>query len=660
MRFKLNNPQQQILRFTLLLILVPLLFIGLFFITKVSPIVTEGRIDLRENTDKTVYLFGEWRMLPSHIMPGSTSFDEASVYTINMDNLPDGIQSYSLQATIENLEPSDYCLSLYNINFVNRIYIDDIPVYNAADDTDLYEQIIELGDLITDNSFTVTVWLTGSSGRQGMLSPLTLLLTHTENAYNQSVIHIVFKYLLEGIYFAFALICLIMYLKNKSAIHFLLLSLSGIIRLLALESYLTPYLLADSTGLSESWSLRLSMILIALASTLNVGVIYTLYKNVIFKKITTVMLAITSVSLILALIFGNTLALMLNITGSVLYVLCLIAVGRAWFSNQKSAGPMFTAFLIYILSLPFFFGTRTLAGMGSVLGVYNFVCPLGELIFYAATIFAFFVRYTDSYIRSISQIQMLDLQLTDKDRSLSEAYNKLSRYEEARTRMLRDLAHDLRTPVTSVLGYLSMMASGEITGEQEVKGISSKMLLRVRQIKDMTNSISGLITLEQGELKMELQPCSVSDITETVFMHYEHRCLDAGLDFTLHNNTSVSVLVDMQQIMRVFDNLISNAIRYTPRGGAITVSAEDAGDTVRFAVWDTGCGIPEQQQPHVFGRFYRGELSRSESSTHQGLGLAICYEIIKAHNGSIGVISEYGKGSEFYFTLNRAAGGVRK
>ena len=446
-----------------------------------------------------------------------------------------------------------------------------------------------------------------------------------------------------------------MYLKNKSAVHFLLLSLSGLIRLLVLESYLAPHLLADLFGLSASWSLRLSMTFIAVANTINLGVIYILYKPYVFKKTSLSMLVVVNAFLLLSLIFGNgTFSLLLNGAGYVLYLLCLIAVGRARFSNEKSAGIMFAAFWFYLISLTFFFGTRMLAGLGSTLGVYNFICPLGEFMFYAVTIFAFFVRYIESYVQNILQIQSLDDQLSDKERSLKEAYDKLSRFETARTHMLRDFSHDLKTPVTSVLGYLSMMASGEIIEKEDVQSIAGKMLSRVRQIRDMTNSLSGLMTLEQGKLKMNFETCFVPDIMEALKANYEHKCKDAGLLFSISSGDKRYILVDMPQIMRVFDNLIDNALRYTPKGGSIIVSTQAQGDLIRFAVKDTGCGIPDDQRSHIFGRFYRCEPSRSQSGMHQGLGLAICYEIIKLHGGIIGVKSKNGNGCEFYFTLKQA------
>ena len=642
------------LKLIFVLLIMPVLLIGLFFVTKVTPAVVNGEVTLQSTADKTVYLFGEWRMQPMHVLPENYNFSESQIIKVNRDTVPDGLKNYSLSANVRGFDASRYSLCLYNIAFVGRIYVGDTIVYSESDETRPYYNIVDLEGLVEGDDFTITVWMTNISDRQKSFNPLALSLAPSDVAYQQSLGRVILKYSLEGIYIAFSVLCAILYIKSKSSIQFLLLALSGLIRLLALESYLAPTLLLDWLSLSPAWSVRISIVLVALACTINVGMIYVLYKNTISKRLIFVMLFIVNLILVLTLIFGLAFGLLLNISGMLLYFISFVSVGRAWWRDHKTAGPVFAAFWFYLLSAPFFSSARILSGMGSVLGIYNFVCPFGELLFYIVTLFAFFVRYTDSYIKSLSQIELMGLQLNDKDRSLSEAYEKLSDFEAARTRIFRDLTHDLRTPITSVLGYLSMISEGEIVQPEEVKSISGRMLLRIRQIKEMINSISGLTNIEQGQLKMHIKPCPVSDILNTVLLHYEQKCSDAGIIFNVNLGISAYVLADIQQITRVFDNLISNAIRYTPEGGSIKVEAYTEGKMVRFSVSDTGCGIAKDKLPYVFERFYRAEPSRSDTYMHQGLGLAICYEIIKAHGGEISAESDAQTGSRFSFTLIRS------
>ena len=212
MQTTLRKPKWIRLRLVLLLIFIPAFFAGLFFATKVHPIVTDGTIDLSETTDETVYLFGEWRICDTYAAPDSSLFDSAPNYTLNTNNLPNSLadkyngggsnndlQHHSLQTTVNNFDTTNYCLLLYSINDVSRIYIGDTLVCDAADTSSAYQETIVLDGLSLGDSFTITLWMTGSAGRQDILSPLTLLLTHTDNAYFLSVVRIVFKYLLEGI-----------------------------------------------------------------------------------------------------------------------------------------------------------------------------------------------------------------------------------------------------------------------------------------------------------------------------------------------------------------------------------------------------------------------------------------------------------------------------
>jgi two-component system phosphate regulon sensor histidine kinase PhoR len=109
--------------------------------------------------------------------------------------------------------------------------------------------------------------------------------------------------------------------------------------------------------------------------------------------------------------------------------------------------------------------------------------------------------------------------------------------------------------------------------------------------------------------------------------------------------------VDVNYIDQVISNLIDNAIKYTPSGGKIDVIVEDLGKDIRVSVKDTGIGIPKEDLPRIFERFYRGDKSRSLSLGGVGLGLSIVKHIVEAHGGRVGVESEIGKGSTFYFTL---------
>ncbi len=114
------------------------------------------------------------------------------------------------------------------------------------------------------------------------------------------------------------------------------------------------------------------------------------------------------------------------------------------------------------------------------------------------------------------------------------------------------------------------------------------------------------------------------------------------------------VTMDVQRMGRVLNNLVGNALRHTPAGGSVTICAEPEDCGVSVTVTDTGEGIPPEDLPHVFERFYRGEKSRNRASGGAGLGLVIAKGIVEAHGGSLHVVSEWGKGAAFTFTLPRS------
>ncbi len=166
----------------------------------------------------------------------------------------------------------------------------------------------------------------------------------------------------------------------------------------------------------------------------------------------------------------------------------------------------------------------------------------------------------------------------------------------------------------------------------------------------MINDLLDLTRIEQGRVKLDLEPVSLRELTEGAVASMRPQAEDAGIDLlTEINGPDPAVMVDRDRIGHVFDNLILNAIQHTPRGGAIRISARPEGEGARVDVSDTGRGIAEEHLPRIFEKFYRvpGE-SRAGGA---GLGLAIVREVIAAHGGRIDVTSQRGKGATFTFWL---------
>jgi signal transduction histidine kinase len=217
--------------------------------------------------------------------------------------------------------------------------------------------------------------------------------------------------------------------------------------------------------------------------------------------------------------------------------------------------------------------------------------------------------------------------------------------------MVSTVSHELKTPLTSVQMAIHLLLE-EVVGPLNAKQL--ELLLAARQDADriltMINDLLDLTRIEQGRVKLDFQPQSVSALVESALDRVQSRADDEGIAIRTELDPLLpDVLVDHDRIEHVFDNLIVNAIQHTARGGTIRIEAAAAGDKVRFAVQDSGEGIPAAELPRVFEKFYRITSSRHQGGA--GLGLAIVREIVMAHGGEIEVESDLGKGTRFTFTL---------
>ncbi|CAG7658696.1 sensor histidine kinase [Paenibacillus allorhizosphaerae] len=227
---------------------------------------------------------------------------------------------------------------------------------------------------------------------------------------------------------------------------------------------------------------------------------------------------------------------------------------------------------------------------------------------------------------------------------------RLREAEEARRRLVADVAHELRTP-------LSVMQLKLENYQQAGHHISPEMLLRLHdeviRLNQLVDDLHVLSLAEAGRLSLDRKPLDLTAHLERIVDDVRYEAEEKGLDIRLCTNSRpVTVMVDARRITQVFINLLTNAIRYTPRGGKITVKIEDRViDRNDFftcvSVIDTGIGIPAEELPHLFDRFYRVEEARSRHTGGTGLGLSIVHHFIRAHGGFIRVASQPDEGTIF-------------
>lgn len=233
-------------------------------------------------------------------------------------------------------------------------------------------------------------------------------------------------------------------------------------------------------------------------------------------------------------------------------------------------------------------------------------------------------------------------------RTLGRAFNKMSARlattDRNRRTFVADLTHELRTPLAVIRGQ------AEAIGD----GVYQPDAAHIRPILDATQSLETLVEAlgtmalaDVGSLRLHREPVEVAILVNSALTAVQPMADSAGvkLESAVAPGTP-AIDADPARVRGVLMNLLSNAIRYTPSGGTITVSAQPSGDSVTISVRDTGSGIPEELRARVFDRFVKGP-----GSPGAGLGLAISKDIVTAHGGTIDVISEVGKGTEVRFTL---------
>ena len=228
--------------------------------------------------------------------------------------------------------------------------------------------------------------------------------------------------------------------------------------------------------------------------------------------------------------------------------------------------------------------------------------------------------------------------------------SRLQTTEENRVTMVGDVAHELRTPLTGLRGVVEGLEDGIYTPNSETFQRLSNELERLARL---VNDLQDLSRAEAGATRLNLHDFVMCDVVRSVLSHLKAQADSKGVDLVAHEvEPPMSTYADSDRTAQVLTNLISNAIRYTPAGGAITVQLTRLDDRARVAVIDTGVGISAENIPHLFDRFYRVDASRSRQSGGSGVGLTIARHLTWAMGGELSAESPgVNQGSTFTLTL---------
>jgi DNA-binding response OmpR family regulator/nitrogen-specific signal transduction histidine kinase len=250
----------------------------------------------------------------------------------------------------------------------------------------------------------------------------------------------------------------------------------------------------------------------------------------------------------------------------------------------------------------------------------------------------------------INELEWKIIEIEEKNRQLEEQSRKLQDMDSLKSRFFADISYDFRTPLTLVIGPLEQMLSESRDDRQkeELKVIlqnSQRLLTSINQLLDLSR-------FDTGTMKLQAASQNIVPFLEGILASFQMVAQQTELTLEFHSAVEeISLYFDTQKMEEVMYNLLINALKFSQPGGKITVSVALDEKNVRISVQDTGVGIPKDQLPHIFDRFYQADTPGGIGSKSIGIGLALTMEIIQLHHGKIDAYSREGKGTEFIIRL---------
>ncbi len=265
-----------------------------------------------------------------------------------------------------------------------------------------------------------------------------------------------------------------------------------------------------------------------------------------------------------------------------------------------------------------------------------------------------------SLIHTFSSMVGKDLEMADMNAKLQIQNDKIrqkqKRLEEViafKNNVLSITTHDLRSPLTAVLGYLEMMEKELVpNGNHDLRQYHAMVQMGVNNMADLVNQLNDIVLIDLNKIELNLVKVDLNWIAEEVFDLMQGAAHAKDQELLFHRyDTPLYSEVDISKAKRILFNLISNALKYTPRGGSIEISLDYDEDTALIHVRDNGMGIEKEKQKSIFEPFYKVSESGTEGEPSTGIGLFTCYYLSRLFDGSVFVSSDKGKGATFTLRL---------
>lgn len=235
--------------------------------------------------------------------------------------------------------------------------------------------------------------------------------------------------------------------------------------------------------------------------------------------------------------------------------------------------------------------------------------------------------------------------------SFNNMAQELDKIEENRNNFIANISHDLRSPLTSIQGFVTAMLDGTIPSEKQEKYLKI-VLNESKRMINMTNKILDLSKLEEGRSSIEKRPLNINKTIQSIILTLENHMREKNVTVSVSFDTKHShVLADIDGISRVIQNLLDNALKFVNEHGEISIKTTYHKNKVWVSISNSGPAIPKAQQKMIWNRFYKADRSRGEDKRGVGLGLVIVKEILQQHGEMVGVKSEPGEMVTFYFSL---------
>ena len=230
---------------------------------------------------------------------------------------------------------------------------------------------------------------------------------------------------------------------------------------------------------------------------------------------------------------------------------------------------------------------------------------------------------------------------------------KLKEADTLRRELVTSVSHDLRTPLATLQGYIeTLILKDKSLTVEDRKHHLEIAVQHCERLSELIDELFELAKLDSREIQVRYEPFNISELAHDVVQKFDLSARERNISIQINPNPGLPfVNADIAMVERVIENLLENALRYTPAGGSIRLTLSRQNEDVSFRISDTGCGIPEEDLPHIFDRFYQRDQTQKGKTGYSGLGLAIAKRILELHNKPINVESTFGFGTTFTFLL---------